>query len=211
MDKKILIGSIMAVTILILVSTTSAVDVKKKRDNQSPSPPAVSGMSQPKLGEEYVYDFLSEDPECDNVSYYIDWGDGTIINWTDYFPSGVPIRFIHAWYSPGYIVLKAKAKDIYGAESNWTSCIFNIPFFKEIITNIRGKVTSLEVIDGFFIREVVINANNISIRGLKHLYPLGQFVYFTNNADYIHASQFIGFQHLSNCVWGIALGEIEWS
>jgi hypothetical protein len=32
----------------------------------------------------YEYKFTAIDPEGDNLSYYIDWGDGNITTWTDF-------------------------------------------------------------------------------------------------------------------------------
>lgn len=62
------------------------------------------------------------DPEEDFVMYFIDWGDGTITQ-TDYYPSGQEVIIDHDWIGPGVYYIKAKAKDIHGAVSNWSDPI----------------------------------------------------------------------------------------
>ena len=57
MNKKILVGSIIAVVMLIMVSMTSAVDVKTVRDNHPPEAPTMDGPAKVKLGVEYIFRF----------------------------------------------------------------------------------------------------------------------------------------------------------
>ena len=94
-------------------------------DNQPPSAPEIDGPTVkpvprplPKPGEPWNYTFKSTDPDGDNVSYCIDWGDGDT-EWTGQYPSGEEITVEHTWDEEGTFIIKAKAKDIYGAESDW--------------------------------------------------------------------------------------------
>ena len=88
--------------------------------NQPPSAPTIQGPSGGTVGRRYEYKLTVEDPDGDNVSYYIEWGDGTSDGWTDYQKSGVPISLDHAWNTPDYFEIRCKAKDVYGAEGNWS-------------------------------------------------------------------------------------------
>ncbi|KYK34533.1 MAG: hypothetical protein AYK22_05240 [Thermoplasmatales archaeon SG8-52-3] len=95
--------------------------------NQPPSPPLIDGPKSGKKGQTYLYTFVSEDFEGHNVSYDLYWGDGTSDGWLGPYASGKEIKFNHTWYNMGNYILKAKAKDTFGAESNWSEFEVNIP------------------------------------------------------------------------------------
>ena len=71
-------------------------------------------------GVEYTFEVFTSDYDGDKVYYYIDWGDGTSTEWDGPYPNGVPQYYNHTWNDPWNIgAIKAKSKDIYGAESDW--------------------------------------------------------------------------------------------
>ena len=88
-------------------------------DNQPPEEPIISGEINPKVGDEYGYTFVSSDPNGDNLSYYIDWGDGSFENWVGFYESNDEIIIDHLWSEKGTFIIKAKAKDVYNDESDW--------------------------------------------------------------------------------------------
>ena len=101
--------------------------------SQPPDAPLISGPSNGKTGNSYPYTFSSVDPDGDNVSYYIKWGDGFILNWTDFQVSGPPgYTESHSWDTKGIYIIEAKAKDSLGVESNWTQFTVNMPRDKPI-------------------------------------------------------------------------------
>jgi hypothetical protein len=55
-----------------------------------------------------------------NVSYYIDWGDGTNSGWVGPYPSGVNAELNHTWTRALTFLVHAKAKNNYG-ESKWAT------------------------------------------------------------------------------------------
>ena len=63
---------------------------------------------------------FSIDPDGDDIFYLIDWGDGYIDDWFGPYLSGEILEINHEWSEPGTYEIKAKAKDIHGAESNWS-------------------------------------------------------------------------------------------
>jgi len=67
-------------------------------------------------GSLFVYTI---DPDGEDVMYIIDWGDGTISE-TAFYPSGEMVEINHEWSEPGIYYIKAKARDIHGAVSNWS-------------------------------------------------------------------------------------------
>jgi hypothetical protein len=124
MKQYPLIGiSIIAVVILILASLTNVVGYQsvKSLENHAPDAPDIMGPQELKLGIYYLFTFVTTDPDGDNVSYSIDWGDGNVILWAGPFKSGQVIKFQHTWTKKDTIYIKAKAKDLpYENESDWT-------------------------------------------------------------------------------------------
>ena len=121
MNKKLLIASLFA-TLMLLVPMTSAVDVISKNatmDNQPPSAPDIDGRTRGKVGVSYEFTFATTDPDGDNVSYYVDWDDGTSYGWTDYIESGFDVKIAHTWTKKGIYLIRCKANDTHGAESDW--------------------------------------------------------------------------------------------
>jgi len=92
----------------------------------SPDVPVISGPTNGKPGAEYDFIFVSEDPNNNDISYFIDWGDGTTTGWTDYVKSGEEILLTHSWKEGVYNV-KCKAKDLAQNESDWGTLRINIP------------------------------------------------------------------------------------
>jgi len=85
-----------------------------------PEKPTINGSSYGKVGEEYTYVVSAVDPNNREISYYIDWGDGTFTEWTGTMPSGKPLNVSHIWREKGSYIIKAKAKNIEGIESEWS-------------------------------------------------------------------------------------------
>ena len=79
-------------------------------------------------GKAYPYTFISIDPDGDDVSYFIRWGDGKETDWTTFQASGPPgYTESHSWDVQGTYVIQAKAKDIYDVESDWAEHDIEIP------------------------------------------------------------------------------------
>jgi len=101
-------------------------------DNVPPGIPDIDGPTSGSAGTDYTYILVTTDQNVDNVSYYIDWGDGTNSGWTTYSESGGNVELIHKWDEQNTYIIKAKAKDIYGAESDWTTLEVSMPKNKAI-------------------------------------------------------------------------------
>jgi hypothetical protein len=94
--------------------------VDAERINQPPEAPIIDGPNNVKIGVEYNFTLSTNDPENDNISYYIDWGDGTHSGWLGPYNSGETVVAKHTWNKKKKTYdVKAKAKDIYEAESDW--------------------------------------------------------------------------------------------
>jgi nitroreductase len=95
--------------------------------NSPPEIPDLSGPSSGKTGNKYNYTIGTTDPEGDNVSYYIDWDDGSNTGWIGPYISGETVTMNHTWSEKGTYIIRAKAKDEHGAESDWATLQVKMP------------------------------------------------------------------------------------
>ena len=108
--------------------------------NQPPDRPTIDGLASGKPGTAYPYNFISVDPDGDEVSYYIEWGDGDTTIWTAFHPSGSPgYNESHSWSTKGKYTIRAKAKDAHGAESNWSTLDVTMPKSFFVINHLIHK------------------------------------------------------------------------
>jgi hypothetical protein len=96
-------------------------------------PPEITGPLMGNTGIIIDYDFSALDPESDDLYYFIKWGDDSNIGWIGPYLSGEVITLSHNWSKSGNYLLKAKVKDIYGNESDWSSLEVSISKTKSII------------------------------------------------------------------------------
>lgn len=93
--------------------------IKLEGNNQIPDVPSIDGPSNVRVNRKTEYSIVTNDPNQDIVSYYVDWGDGTTDEWTDFSKSGTEVFLKHTWKKQGAYMVKVKAKDPYNAESDW--------------------------------------------------------------------------------------------
>ncbi|KYK25131.1 hypothetical protein AYK24_05350 [Thermoplasmatales archaeon SG8-52-4] len=103
-----------------------------------PSPPNIYGAVQGYPNIEYDYGVVSIDPENDDLTYEIDWGDGDIETDIGPFPSGVIFPISHTWEEMGTYSVKARAKDEYDLYSGWSEHKILVP---------RAKVFNFNILD----------------------------------------------------------------
>lgn len=95
--------------------------------NDPPDKPVITGTKIGKTGESYDYNFVSNDPENNEIWLFIDWGDGYTEEWIGWYSSGQEITVSHEWDKPGVHTIKAKARDGYDAESEWGELKVTMP------------------------------------------------------------------------------------
>ena len=88
------------------------------KSNQ-PNPPTITGEDNGQIETEYTYDVVSTDPEGDDIYYYVDWGDNCQSR-TEFVSSGETSELTHKWEYDGAYIIRAKAIDETGAESDWS-------------------------------------------------------------------------------------------
>jgi hypothetical protein len=117
--------------------------------NNPPHKPLINGKTRIKKDQEYSYNITSSDPDGDNISYYIDWGDGKNNTWSNFFSTGNSYNINKIWNEEGIYQIRAKAKDIYNFESDWSIIEVEVPnrFFINIENNnffhIINKILSI--------------------------------------------------------------------
>jgi len=90
-------------------------------ENRRPDAPTIDGPTRVKAGVEYTWSFNSTDPDGDNITYYVDWGDvcgGA--EWHGPYPSSQEVFLTHAYASKNTLIINSMAVDEHGAESNMT-------------------------------------------------------------------------------------------
>jgi thiol-disulfide isomerase/thioredoxin len=84
----------------------------------TPSKP--NGPSEGVVDTEYEFSTKTQDPQEDDVYYLFSWGDGTDSGWLGPFPEDTTQSASHSWEDGGEYKIKVKAKDVNGAESEWS-------------------------------------------------------------------------------------------
>lgn len=116
-------------------------------DNEPPTTPQLSGPEKGSPGVEYGYTVRATDPEYQDLFYFIDWGDGTNTGWLGPYSSGEEVTINYTYTEKGTYTIKAKAKDVMNAESDWATLIVKIPRVKPFISSriiLVGKISYLD-------------------------------------------------------------------
>jgi agmatine deiminase len=92
-------------------------------NNAPEKPQKPTGKTQGKTGTSYLYSTQTTDPDGDQVYYMWDWGDGNMSAWTGPYASGATATAQKSWATKGTYAVKVKAKDVYGAESDWSDLL----------------------------------------------------------------------------------------
>ncbi len=121
MKRKILVIYLITLLMIPFFASTAMA-------NEPPTAPLIDGPTTGIMGEPLSYTFTSTDPDGDDISYLVRWdwscgGDQT----SDFVPSGEPVTMSHTYNSKGTYSLRAMARDINQAESNWSELEVTIP------------------------------------------------------------------------------------
>jgi rhodanese-related sulfurtransferase len=112
--------------------------------NRAPEIPVITGPTKGKVGVNYPYTLLTTDPDGDDVYYNVSWGCcGNETHFYGPFPSGEEVIINHTYKKKGTFIIKAKASDRYGNESDWATYEVNMPkskiaasiFFQRLVQN----------------------------------------------------------------------------
>lgn len=144
-------NNIITNTITVLQNETASLTVIIHTDNMPPSTPLINGPTNGKAENRYEYSFSSSDPDDDNLSYTINWGDGTIEGWMGPYVSGEPISLNHTWAEKGSYPIHVKAKDIHSAESEWGTVEVSISNSKQ-----KHRFSLMNLVDILYERHPIL-------------------------------------------------------
>jgi hypothetical protein len=94
-------------------------------ENNPPNKPTINGSTKAIPFISYDYTISTTDDDGDNVRFYIDWGDGESI-WFGPYASGESFSVKHKWMIGSHII-KVKARDSVGDESEWATLEISAP------------------------------------------------------------------------------------
>jgi hypothetical protein len=99
--------------------------------NSPPASPTINGPTSGQTKKNLLFTFNAIDPDGDNVSFHIDWGDGNTET-TVFVPSGTDKAVPHIWNSPDTYTITASAEDAFGSIGPSTTFTVVIPREKAI-------------------------------------------------------------------------------
>jgi hypothetical protein len=105
-------------------------------DNTPPNVPTITGPHHGKPGQNYLFNFQTDDGQDQNIWFFIDWGDNTTSGWLGPYVSGTTLHLTHTWTGKMNCTIKAKAKDTMDSESNWGTFYFSTPTVYNPFANI---------------------------------------------------------------------------
>ncbi|MCX7732268.1 MAG: hypothetical protein N2248_03790 [candidate division WOR-3 bacterium] len=88
--------------------------------NRAPSRPVIIGRDHGFVSDTISICIYAVDPEDNVITYWIEWGDTTSVRWSPFFQSGETIPRTHVYCDTGVYFIRAKARDIDRAESDWS-------------------------------------------------------------------------------------------
>jgi len=166
MNKKI-IGILIGMLFILPLSTVIADDDERNGSNRAPCAPIIVEDSTGDDRLECECKFYSNDPDGDDVFYYIDWGDSEIEliqtldddiiirPWDGPYDSGELLSLSHTYTERGNYVISIKAKDTFDLESPTTTLPIKISYFNAF--NTEKFDILLEKIENIFpiLREII--------------------------------------------------------
>ena len=154
MKSKIIALSIMMLLSIPLFPVSAT-------DDQSPSIPEIAGPCKSKCGELCEYTIQSKDPQEDDIYYSVRCSDDVACIELGPYKSGELVKFCHCWWTfyqtTNPFVLRVKAKDTYGHESEWAT-------FETNLTDIKIKENIISPNNFLFFQLLTHLLDRFSIR-----------------------------------------------
>lgn len=90
-------------------------------DNTPPNTPSITGESHVRPKTAYTYTLSGTDNQSQDLTYYIDWGDGNAAVGLGPYHSGETFTLSHSWKYKGTYTIKTRTTDTIGANSEWAT------------------------------------------------------------------------------------------
>ena len=111
------------IVMLVVCGVSLAVLSVGCKTNRPPTPPQLIGPTLGKPGATLTYTFSSSDPENQEITYMVAWGDTSKVEWSSAYASGTQVTRTHEYPDSGVYHVKVKARDTLQAESEWSDSI----------------------------------------------------------------------------------------
>jgi VCBS repeat-containing protein len=115
---------------------TATVNITVRQINHAPTAPIINGPNTGSPNTQYNYAFISQDQDGDDVFYEILWGDGTVEEWIGPYTENEAVSIVKTWPEQGVYNLRARARDVHGATSDFTTFKVVIPRARFSIRNV---------------------------------------------------------------------------
>ena len=128
-EKALIFLITIIISSFVFFPVTSSIElISAGLNNTRPDAPEISGPHSGKVGVQYTWVFMSIDPDEDNITYYVDWGDqcGGAKYYGPY-PSGQEVELSHTYTFQNTFTINCMAIDEFGAESNTTYFDVTVP------------------------------------------------------------------------------------
>ena len=90
-------------------------------NNTPPNTPTITGPANVKPKIAYEYTFSGTDDQSQDLTYYIDWGDGNGATGIGPYHSGETFILKHTFKFRGTYLIKTRTTDTVGAQSEWAT------------------------------------------------------------------------------------------
>jgi hypothetical protein len=111
---------------LILATLVELSEVRFLRN--PPATPVLTGPTNGVINQDYAFSVVTTEPDGEDVYYFIDWGDSQADEWVGPYNSGATAAITHQWVEKGNYTIRAKAKDVFGLESDWATLTVTMPY-----------------------------------------------------------------------------------
>lgn len=129
-------------------------------DNNPPEAPTGLNPSWWLPGEKYELKFRAYDPDGDDISYFIDWGDGNTSGWIGPYGSNEDVTVSYSWDEVGNYEIVVDAKDSNGSMANdsysFEITICEIQHYLEIAIIFGSIIDKRPVGDYIYFRVIVL-------------------------------------------------------
>jgi len=117
-----------------------------------PDKPILTGPSSGKVGEEVVFEVVTEDSDSAHVFYRFDWGNNQYTDWIGPYASGEQVTSTHTWDEEGSYQIRVMAKDDHGSQSQWSDPLdISLPKHRSLHSFIEFRLDFIRQYLRFFI------------------------------------------------------------
>jgi hypothetical protein len=95
--------------------------------SQPPDKPIINGPVNGNFNESYDYEISTVDPDGDDIQYYVEFEEGAGFWTEDFYQSGETVILNWTFSEKAIYIIRVKARDINGVESDWATLEVSIP------------------------------------------------------------------------------------